>query len=159
MRKKHKEITDKAEVERLLAGAQVMHLCLHDQPAPYVVPINCGFADGCLYFHGAGEGKRIGLMEQNPHVSFSILCDYEVLPGETPCRFETRYASVVGTGMAEIVTDEAERIKGLDALMRAVGFEGETHYPQKHLARTTVCRVQIMTMHGKKNPAPKAAQD
>jgi nitroimidazol reductase NimA-like FMN-containing flavoprotein (pyridoxamine 5'-phosphate oxidase superfamily) len=58
MRKKHKEITEQDEVERLLHETDVCHLALMDGDYPYVVPMHFGYADGRLYMHSAPPGTR-----------------------------------------------------------------------------------------------------
>ena len=45
--------------------------------------------------------------------------DVELISGgEVPCMYGSSFASVIGRGMAEIVSDDQEKIKGLTLLMK-----------------------------------------
>ena len=46
MRRYEREMTDKAEIETVLAKATVVHLAMVDEGRPYLVPMNFGYADG-----------------------------------------------------------------------------------------------------------------
>ena len=59
MRRKDKEIKDQQEIESILGKADVCRLAFSDNDIPYIVPVNYGYRDHCLYFHSAKEGKKI----------------------------------------------------------------------------------------------------
>lgn len=81
------------------AGAGSWHLGLQDGDAPYVVPVNYGFAveDGkrVLYFHGAGAGKKLDLLRRNPNAAFCVDLDLGLLRGRQACSCSFRYESVM----------------------------------------------------------------
>ena len=59
MRRKDREITDRAEIEAILNEAMVCRIGLADDGEPYVVPVSFGYEDGSVYIHSAPEGKKI----------------------------------------------------------------------------------------------------
>lgn len=149
MRKAAREITDRAELEGVLAKAEVLFLALHDEPAPYVVPLNFAYAEGALWFHGAREGAKLDLIRRDPRVGFSAVADARIVPGAAACDFTASGASVVGRGTARIVTEPEERRRGLDALMRRHGME-RAAYRAESLARTCVVRLDVEELRGKR---------
>lgn len=63
MRKSDREITDFQELITVMRGCDVCRLALHDEPYPYILPLNFGLeVDGetvRLYFHGANTGTKL----------------------------------------------------------------------------------------------------
>ena len=102
MRNCTKEITDRAELEEVLARADVLYLALHDEPAPYVIPLNFAYAEGALWFHCAREGTKLDLIRRDPRVGFSAVADARLVPGAAACDFSSTGRSVVGRGTARI---------------------------------------------------------
>ena len=123
MRRKDREITDLNEIIQIIDKAKYLHLGLLDGEYPYIVPLHYGYEliDDKLVFytHGAREGHKLDLIKTNPKVCVELECDVELVSGgENPCKYGSAYASVIGRGKAEIVTDESEKIKGLTLLMK-----------------------------------------
>jgi nitroimidazol reductase NimA-like FMN-containing flavoprotein (pyridoxamine 5'-phosphate oxidase superfamily) len=149
MRKAEREITDPAELGKILARAEVVSLALHDDPAPYVVPLSFAHADGALWFHCAREGTKLDLLRRNPRVGFCAVADARLVIGDTACDSTAAGASVIGRGTARIVTDPDERCRGLDALMRHYGMKSPV-YRQDSLAHACVVRLDIEELRGKR---------
>ena len=149
MRKAKQEITDRAELEEILAKAEVLYLALHDEPAPYVIPLNFGSADGALWFHCAREGTKLDLIRRDPRVGFSVVVDARVVAGAAACDFSATGRSVVGRGTARICDEPAERRRGLDALMRRYRMDRPGYRPDS-LERTCVVRVDVEELRGKR---------
>lgn len=149
MRKAAREITERGELEEILARAEILFLALHDEPAPYVVPLTFAYAEGAFWFHGAPEGTKLDLIRRDPRVGFSAVADARTVPGATACDFAATGASVVGRGTARIVADPGERRRGLDALMRRHGMDRPA-YRAESLARTCVVRVDVEELRGKR---------
>ena len=58
------------------------------------------------------------MIRDNPNVCIEMECDIELVSGEEiPCMYGSYYASVIGRGTAEIVSDTREKIKGISLLM------------------------------------------
>ncbi len=149
MRKSRNEITDRAELEQVLARAEVLFLALHDTPAPYVIPLNFAYADGVLWFHCAREGTKLDLIRRDPRVGFSAVADARIVPGAAACDYAACGRSVVGRGTARVVTDPEERRHGLDALMRHYGMERPAYRPDS-LERACVLRIDVEELRGKR---------
>lgn len=149
MRRTERQITDLAEMERVLRGATVVHLAMVDEGRPYVVPLNFGYADGCLYLHGASEGRKMAVLARNPRVSFCLYTDNELVRGTKGCDWSARYRSVIGEGHVEILEGDDARRRGLDIILKQYAT-GTYEYRPETLERTCVFRVVIDSMTGKK---------
>ena len=123
MRRKDREITDLSRIEEILDTAKILHLGLHDDPYPYVVPLHYGyeFAEGqiVLYMHCAKDGYKLDLIRKNPHVCVQIDCGMELIPaGDVACKYGARFASIIGRGKAELLEKPESKALALAALMR-----------------------------------------
>ena len=151
MRRKDREVTDFTEIVDILTRADTIRLALHDAPYPYVLPLSFGLeaADGkiALYFHGALEGFKLGLIARDPHVCVEadIFHRYtEVSDGIT-----TEYESVIGFGICERVYG-GEAVKGADLLCAHCGYPGYV-YDHAALEFTAVYKVTLERVTGKRN--------
>lgn len=149
MRRRDREITDRAELEEILGKATVLYLGLVDQGEPYVVPVNFAYADGNLYLHSASEGRKVALLKRNPRVCFAVHTDHEVLPGALGCEWNARFRSVIGHGRASFLESREEKLKALDALLGRFA-PGPFRYNEEVLSRTAVIRIEVERLTGKK---------
>ena len=63
MRRKEKEISDRNIIDDLIKKAMIIRIAMVDDNLPYIVPMNFGYKDNCLYFHSAKEGRKIDLIK------------------------------------------------------------------------------------------------
>ena len=156
MRQAGREIIGRAALDDVLVSARILFLALRDEPAPYVIPVCFGFEADTLYVHSALAGTKVDLIRSHPVVGFSACTDMTVTPGSAACDFTTAARSVVGTGRARIVEDEAERIRALDSIMRHyTGKEfGRDAYRPGPLSRTCVIAIRMDTLRGKNTAKP-----
>jgi uncharacterized protein len=150
MRRKDREITDRAEIGAILKKALVCRIGLADGGEPYIVPLSFGYEDGAVYLHSALEGKKIAMLEKNPRCCFEVdICD-RLIRSDNPCSWGMRYRSVIGFGRASIVTDAGEKRHGLNCIMRHYG--GGTHeFSERDIGSVAVIRIAIESMTGKKH--------
>ncbi|HVN74492.1 MAG TPA: pyridoxamine 5'-phosphate oxidase family protein [Methanoregula sp.] len=152
MRRKDREITDRAEMEAILAEAPVCRLAMADGTEPYVVPLCFAYAadDNAIYFHSAREGKKIGMLENNPRCCVEVDISDGPLPDKSPCSWEFRYRSVICTGTAHVVSDPGEKNRALNCIIRHYG-ECDHPFTEKELDRVCVVKIVIGEMTGKKH--------
>ncbi|MEZ5071679.1 MAG: GNAT family N-acetyltransferase [Bacteroidales bacterium] len=151
MRKSNQEIQPDGAVEALLASATLCRIAMWDGETPYVLAFNFGYADSHLYIHSAPEGKKISLLERHPRVGFEITERASLVKGEKACQWSTRYRSVVGTGMAEVIRDPEEIRAGLRIIMEQHGGREFTEYPPASLRRMVLIRIRILERRAKKS--------
>lgn len=122
MRREDREVRDEEEIRRVIESCKVCRLGLLDQGRIYIVPMNFGamFEEGrlILYFHGAKEGKKLELLKENPRAGIEMDCGHELAAGNSACQYSYYYASIIGDGKAEIVTEPEEKQKALAVIMK-----------------------------------------
>lgn len=167
MRRKDREVSDFDEIIDILERCKVLHLAVICDGCPYSVPVNFGYVveeiEGkkilSVYFHGAGEGKKISAIKENPVVSFSAVADCEVVAlseNKEPCSYSCLYESVVGFGKAVLLDDSRERAKGMDTIMIHNGYKMPAGvkviaYKAMDLARTAICKISVSEITGKRH--------
>ena len=148
MHRAEREITDRTEIEEIIRKASICRLALSDNGTPYIVPVCFGYEHGTLYFHCATQGRKLEILKRNNRVCFEMDIETKLVVGEKGCTWGMKYRSVIGFGTASVVQDEAEKRKGLDAIMRQYsGPEGG--YSPETLDRTAVVKVEIESLTGK----------
>jgi nitroimidazol reductase NimA-like FMN-containing flavoprotein (pyridoxamine 5'-phosphate oxidase superfamily) len=150
MRRSEKAVVDRAEIEGYIDQAKVCRIGLLDGDEAYIVPMNFGHVDGCLFFHSAKAGRKIELIRRNGRASFEIDIDLGLVTDPDAYRCTNHFISVMGTGPIELVEDEAERMKGLRALMDHYTSE-MYRMNSKCTDRTAVIRLRIETISCKRN--------
>ena len=148
MRRKDKEVMDPQKSEAIIERALVLRVALLDELYPYLVPVNFVYRKGRFYFHSAPEGKKLDLIKRNNRICFETEADVAVMKGDVPCKWSTRYASVIGFGRAHLIQDAEEKRKGLEIIFRhyaASPFE----VPNSSLAQIAVIEIEVESMTAK----------
>lgn len=148
MRRKDREITDRRVIDDIMGRCRVCRLGMCDEGRPYIVPLSFGYDGGTLYFHAAGEGRKMEILKKNNQVCFEFDILNDVVRGNEICRWGMLYESVIGFGTAEIVHDPELKRRALRYIVRQYGGE-ETDFPEPFVTRTTVIRVRIEELSGK----------
>lgn len=157
MRRSDREVTDFNEMIQIMEKCDVCRLAFHNHDYPYIVPLNFGMQieDGkvALYFHGANEGTKYDLMKKDNRVSFEMDCSHELFMDEQKGSCTMAYESVIGQGVAEIVTDE----KKYDGLMVIMKHYHQEAFPfnQDVIPNTAVFRVVADKITGKRRSIKK----
>ena len=151
MRREEREIRDQAEIRAIMKEALVCRLGLSDEGTPYVVPMNFGLGENCLYLHCAREGRKLDIIRKNDRVCFEMDLLREIKQSPTACGWGARYESVIGFGRAVLVENPHEKRVGpgpdhgtLRRARRPSPIADET------LAKTAVIRIDIESVTGKR---------
>jgi hypothetical protein len=153
MRRVDREISAIAEVEEIIGKADVCRIAMANDNFPYIVTMNFGYTTDprpSIYFHCAREGKKLDMIALNNHVCFEMDADHKVYGGKEGCDWGMNFSSVLGYGNIFIVTEKSEKTAGLNCIMRHYGGEKEYQYNEKVFENTTVLRLDITEMSGKK---------
>ena len=153
MRRKDREITDHAAMLDILNRCDTLRIGIMGPEYPYVVPVSFGVIveedRPVVYFHCAREGLKLELLRKNPRVC--VEGDIFIKTEPTDHGITTRYESVIGTGICEILTEEAACIRGLRAITEHYGYAGYDLEKCRGLAFLHVCRIPLDTLSGKHN--------
>ena len=145
MRRADREVTDVNEIIDIIDHCKVCHIALMDGEWPYLLAMNFAYSyeDGQLiiYLHSAKEGKKLDLLRKDDHVCFEMDYDHEMIPA--------KYASVVGRGHCEIITDVDEKIKALELLMKHQTGE-DFVMEAKHTLAVEILKITVEEFTGKR---------
>ena len=153
MRRKDRQINDRGEAERIITESDVCRIALANGNIPYIVAMNFGYIGGrkpCMYFHCASEGRKLEMVRENSYVCFALDNGHELYSGKNGCDWGMKFSSVVGYGNMVIVSNNEERILGLNSIMSHYGGAGIYRYDEKVLANTTILRLDIEEMTAKR---------
>ena len=148
MRRREREITDRAAIDGIIARCSVCRLALCENGQPYVLPLNFGYDGIYLYFHSAPAGRKIDIIRANNRVAFEFDILHEVVTAKNPCEWGARYESVVGTGTAEFIESPREKASALAFILKQYGGSfGE--FEDKAVSSVAVFRVAVVSISGK----------
>ena len=147
MRRKDREIVSYVKMIKIMQQCDCCRISLMDGAAPYIVPLNFGYdeKDGelYLYFHSATEGKKLELIRKHPDVGFEMDTKHALVTGETACAYSFLYQSIIGKGKMELLEENAEKIEGLNAIMRNYTNRDSWEYDSKVLDKIVVMRLCV----------------
>lgn len=153
MRRKEREITGIDEIEAIISRCDVCRIAFADDNTPYIVTMNFGYSGGTvkkLFFHSAGYGRKIEIIKKNNHVCFEMDTDHDLKTGLKACDWSMKYSSIIGWGDIFPVVENEEKIEGLNSIMSHYSNLTEFTYKQDVFNKTTILKLIIKTMTGKK---------
>lgn len=162
MRRKDREVHASKDLDAIITQSSHAVLGLPGQEAPYLVPMNFGWHNQCLYVHSARAGRKIRML----HDAGGKLAASAVLvskanvydPGLGAVEITTHYASVFMEGTLEEVTTPEEARAGLQAILTQANA-GNQPFTDEALKTAAVLRLTPHTISGKQNPGHGAATD
>jgi hypothetical protein len=106
LRRHDLQITDPAEIDRLLLTAKYATVALVDGAQPYAVTLSCGYdsATHRLCFHVAPGGRKLDLIAKNPLACATVVGDLGYRHGECAHPYE----SVVMFGRMRVLEEPNE---------------------------------------------------
>lgn len=155
MRRKEKEITKREELDHIIHNSLICHLSCSLNDQPYVVPLSFGYDGNAVYFHTAPEGKKNDILSANPRVCLGFEHEIHIQPDpDLACRWSFHYQSVIATGIAEEMVNPIDRLYAIKQIM--LHYSGDDwEFSEKELSKTTILRVILTEITGKKSPANK----
>jgi len=155
VRRKDREVTDIAELKKILKSTKYITIALCMDNEPYLVSLSHGYDEksNCLYFHCANEGKKLVYMKANNNIWGQAVQDYGVTD---ECDYA--YTSVHFKGTVSLIDDLDEKHHAMEVMVQQLSENPEKKLAQikmEKLAKTTMGRIDISYMTGKKHQNPK----
>ena len=141
-----------AEIDVLLNEESVGNLAtISADGFPYITPVHYVWIDSKVYIHGLSVGQKINYLTQNPKVGFEVFRINGFIQDENqPCDTNTDYQSVIMHGTALIVTDDALRLKAINAVVSKYTPQHEGKpFPVAMLKATGVIEITPIAITGK----------
>lgn len=158
MRRKDREITDPEQIYDMIQRCTCCRIGFNDDGEVYIVPLNFGFEvkddQYVFYFHGAKEGRKLGLIQKNPQVGFELDTDhavYSLHEDAAACHYTARFQSIIGNGTVSIVSDPEEKMHGLTLLMEHNTGKTEWHFDEKMLHAVAVFKLEVTSLSCKQH--------
>lgn len=137
--------TERADLVAVLRAGFIAHLGVMVDAAPMVVPTSYGFDDAALYLHGSVASRSL-----KPDDAATACVTITVVDGLVLARsvFEhaVNYRSAMIYGTLRVVTDPAEKLRGLRSLSEHLA-PGQWDYARqpsrKELAKTTLLALAL----------------
>ena len=152
MRRAEREVTDRGQLLEIIGRCTCCRVAFSDPEGAYIVPLSFAFVPGQpdrFYFHGAKEGRKASLIAKRPKVGFELDCAYELVAGQSGCKYSCRYQSIVGTGVIGEVQDLEEKKQALSALMRQYEPSRSFAFTDEQAQAVAVYRLDVVAMTGK----------
>ncbi len=147
MRRTDREIREFGRMLSIVDACDCCRLGLVDGAGAYIVPLNFGYeAEGekmTLYFHGAGEGKKIDLIRAQGSASFEMDTRHQLVEGETACAYSYLYQSVMGRGKIRLASGYEEKVHGLNVIMAHYSRDREFVFKEEVVNRTAVIKLEV----------------
>lgn len=116
---------------------------------PYGVPMSFALCGNNIYFHcSAAGGKKISSIEYGRNASFTVVDHTKLLPQQ----FATLYMSGIAYGIISIVREEAEKRKGIEAILHKYSpdyIEKGMVYIDHAIDKIYVLKFEIQEVTGK----------
>ncbi|MDR0625907.1 MAG: pyridoxamine 5'-phosphate oxidase family protein [Bifidobacteriaceae bacterium] len=120
-RRSDRATTEEAEIDAILDRCEVGHLGLWSRGEPYVIPLHFAHirtgAELAVYFHGAGQGRKIEAIGAGTRACFEADQRLGLVDNEKVCRIGSAFESVIGWGQVEVCADPALARVGLEAIL------------------------------------------
>jgi nitroimidazol reductase NimA-like FMN-containing flavoprotein (pyridoxamine 5'-phosphate oxidase superfamily) len=149
LRRKDRAISLERATQILSRGEFGVLSTVDAEDQPYGVPVNYVFRDNRIEFHCATSGHKIDNIKHNDKVSFCVVGETKILPGE----FSTAYESVLVFGTISELMGSAKR----DSLVFLIAKYSPEHikagmeYIERLIEKTGVYSISISEMTGKAN--------
>lgn len=122
MRRAERQVTDLAAIQEIVKSCNVCRLAMQDEEGLYIVPLSPGAKwEGeklTLYFHCAGEGRKISALRADHRCAFEMDCGWRLTGEEgNACTYSCDYQSVTGVGTVRFVEDPQEKMAALAVIM------------------------------------------
>ena len=147
MRKKSREMDAAFALDVLDHAPYITVSMTRPDGTPYGLPLSLARTDDrTFYFHCALEGEKLDCLRHNPVVSLSAVTRADPAVGPKDGSFTLEYRSAVAVGRAELVSDDAERVRALRAICQRFlphhmpAFEAAV---ARSLGRTAVVRITL----------------
>ena len=155
MRRKDREIVDYKKILEIVNACDCCRIGLVVWVGDYIVALNFGFEyqNGTLilYFHGAGEGRKIDLIREGNHASFEMDTNHKLIEKDSGCAYSYLFQSVMGRGRIELLQDSDEKIHGLKRVMEHYSDKTEWTFPEKMMNGTAVIKLTVTELSCKEH--------
>lgn len=161
MRQIKLECIDQEKINQFLKNTKTGYLGLADGQMPYVVPLNFVWLNDAIYFHGAAEGRKVNIIEENANTCFTVSEDQGTITDPIPAKTDTAYLSVMVFGRIKKVMELDEAVAAMQKMLdkyvpgyyeKALEKTHVDKYRSSLGSRTAVYKITVNEITAKENP-------
>jgi uncharacterized protein len=148
---------DREVVEAILDEALVCHVGFVVDGQPFVIPTIHARVEGRLYVHGSAASRMLRALGEQLQVCVTVTIVDGLVLARSAFHHSMNYRSVVVLGQARFVTEPAEKVAALEAVVEHVvpGRSREVRAPsEKELSATSVLRLDLSEVSAKVRSGP-----
>jgi hypothetical protein len=151
MRRKHCEITDPQDIERVLGAATIGRLATNGADGyPYITPVNFVYHEGNIYFHSAAKGEKLDNLGRDPKVCFEVDIPLAYLdagfdPQRRVCKLHQFYHCVIVRGEARVMPDGPLKVAAFNALVTKDERGADHEVVNEEMPAYKACRIVEIT--------------
>jgi nitroimidazol reductase NimA-like FMN-containing flavoprotein (pyridoxamine 5'-phosphate oxidase superfamily) len=148
---KSKMILSREEMEKIIVKCPFCCVAMVDESkSPYIIPMNFGYQNGCIFLHSSKTGKKIDILKGNNKVCVSFSTDHELRwqSEKMACSYSMKYRSVLAFGKVEFIDEPENKIEALNCIMRHYTSEDFT-YSEPSLREVAVYKIIIEKLDGR----------
>lgn len=153
MRRSERAVENITEIYDILRRCTTITLGMNGGECPYVIPMTfgCELLDGqiVVYIHSAGDGRKWEILSRDPKVCVEAHLYYRVEP--VGGGITAKYESVIGTGEAVRLTEQADKIAAFKVMLAHYDSSGFPAASCKGLSRAEVFKIVLTEVCGKRN--------
>ncbi len=147
MRRNDREVKDILKIHEIMDSCYCCRLGFYNNGQIYILPLNFGYIYNenttTLYFHGAKEGKKITLINEEDTVGFEMDTAYKLSKHELACRHSAKFKSIIGNGNISFVNDKTEKTLALKRIMYHNTKKTDWDFSPLMLDNVTVFKVVV----------------
>lgn len=133
-------VYDRAAVHAILDEGLVCHVGFVAEGQPFVIPTTYARVEDRLYIHGSAASRMLRTLREGIPVSVTVTLIDGLVLARSAFHHSMNYRSVVALGTAREVTDPAEKLAALDAIVEHVvpGRTGQIRPPSASELKATL---------------------
>ncbi len=149
---KSRKIIDSTEIEKIIQDSEICTIGMVDEDnMPYTLPFSFGYGNETVYLHSAPEGRKTGILKNNPNVciSFSTAHQLHRQSGDVACSYSMRYKSVLLKGKVEFVSDYDAKVLALNLIMKHYTGKDDFTYNAPSVNNVVIMKIKAVSVEGK----------
>ncbi len=148
---------DKETIYKILDKNFICQVAFVYEDYPVIIPTIYGHFQNYIYLHGAPVSRMLQTLEKGNPISINVTQTDGIVLARSAFHHSLNYQSVTVFGNAEVVIDEAERLKALEIISNQIipNRWEESRLPnKKELKATLILKIEISEASAKIRKGP-----
>ncbi len=151
------KIEDKEILIEIIKACDICFVAASDKEnRPYVLPMNFGYHQDCIYLHSAQTGEIIDVLQQNNQVCIAFNKGTQLIAQhpDVACSYRMKSQSVIVRGKVSFEEDFDRKVEALNILMQNYVKDKKFTYSDPAVKNVKIWKVKIEEISGKQFATP-----